>query len=144
MARLAQLLLVLGVQPPRLVGSQQQAGDRDPPRPGNLTECMNWYEGQCSTCRCSTLFAMGYTCESFAPGTEFQACEQPRSARVSVSLGRARQSSAESSEMRAACCPFACRLRCKLPVRSVLCIHQRNRARRCAYFQSSPARCCCC
>ena len=77
-------LLLLAV---RLVGSQRQQ-EEEPPRPGNLTECMNWYEGQCSTCRCSTLFAMGYTCESFAPGTEFQACEQQRSESACLLVSR--------------------------------------------------------
>ena len=81
------LLLLLLLLAARLVSSQGR--QEEPPRPGNLTECMNWYEGQCSTCRCSTLFTMGYTCDSFAPGTEFQACEQPRCECIFLSLSHA-------------------------------------------------------
>ena len=69
--RLMQLVLAMQWRLPWLCSQQE------PPRPGNLTECMNWYDRQCPTCRCSTLLTVGYTCDSFAPGTEFQACEPP-------------------------------------------------------------------
>ena len=63
-----QLLLIIALQLP-----QQRAGSQGAPRPGNLTECMNWYDDM-GFGACSTLFTMGYSCDSFAPGTEFEAC----------------------------------------------------------------------
>ena len=49
------------------------SGAQDPPRPGNLTECQNWYDEE-GFGSCAQLFDYGYTCEDFAPGTDYAAC----------------------------------------------------------------------
>ena len=54
------------------------SGAQDPPRPGNLTECQNWYDEE-GFGSCAQLFDYGYTCDDFAPGTDYAACaRRPR------------------------------------------------------------------
>lgn len=125
--RLMQLVLAMQWRLPWLCSQQE------PPRPGNLTECMNWYDGQCPTCRCSTLLTVGYTCDSFAPGTEFQACEPPDLSRslpvcLSVSVMLLVPPSRLRVSRRVLLARY--RLRRKLPLRPVLLLCQRERTRR--------------
>ena len=75
------------------------SGAQDPPRPGNLTECQNWYDEE-GFGSCAQLFDYGYTCDDFAPGTDYAACaRRPRAP--------AQQSCADPSDTLAAALGWA-------------------------------------